>query len=194
MFPHVSRAPDKAKMENPPPFLKWNSVLPFPSLPPHWLRVPWDTVPCPILMVGKHILIDALTCLYEWMCVCECVYVRACVQSLNEDACRNDAAEQRRLVVLCFLRLAWWVIYPLRWTDGLGSWNSSWEPGKDTNGRWLIDRGGKRMGWYWYHHWCNMIEVPAESGAFFLCHLHQEIGKKRPKQKEWFICGILIEW
>lgn len=89
--------PDKAKMENPPLFkvlhMKLPSLLSFP-LPTPTLRFPWDAVPCPILMVGKHILIDAPACL--------CVCVSVCVQSLNEDAFRSEAAEQRPLVVLYF--------------------------------------------------------------------------------------------
>lgn len=51
--------------------MKLPSLLSFP-LPTPTLRVPWDAVPCPILMVGKHILIDAPACLCDWVCVCVC--------------------------------------------------------------------------------------------------------------------------
>lgn len=51
--------------------MKLPSLLSFP-LPTLTLRVPWDVVPCPILMVGKHILIDTLACLCGWACVCVC--------------------------------------------------------------------------------------------------------------------------
>lgn len=51
-----------------------------PPTPP--FRIPWDTGPCPILMVGKHILIDA------------------CVLKPNEKICQSDTQEQKAVITV----------------------------------------------------------------------------------------------
>lgn len=95
------QAPWQSEMENPPlsECCTWVSLLPFPSLCPHRLPgIPRDAVPCPVLMVGKQILIDA------------------CVLNPNQKGCWSDTAEQSAVIYCIFLRSAWWFIYPLRWT------------------------------------------------------------------------------
>lgn len=62
--------------------------------------------------------------------------------------------EQKSVIVI--LWLVWWLIYSETWT---GILEPLWKLRKDTNGRWLIDNWGNRLVWYWYHHWCNVIEM-----------------------------------
>lgn len=119
------------------------SPLSFPPSTPA-LVIPWDTVPYPILMVGKHILIDA------------CVHV---VNSNKE----KKLEEQKSVIVI--LWLAWWLIYSETWT---GILEPLWKLRKDTNGRWLIGNWGKWLLWYWYHHWCNVIEMVMRHNVFLL--------------------------
>lgn len=66
----------QSKMEN-PPLLKCCTSPPSPlsvALPTRTFVIPWDTVPHPILIVGKHILIDARVCI---------------------EVCRSDTQEHR---------------------------------------------------------------------------------------------------
>lgn len=74
----------QSKMEN-PPLLKCCTWVPPSSLsvalPTQTFVIPWDTVPCPILIVGKHILINA--------CVCT-------------EVCRSDTQEHKDSDLLYF--------------------------------------------------------------------------------------------
>lgn len=110
------------------------SLLSFPLLTPTFV-IPWDTVPRPILMVGKHILIDA------------------CVLNPNEKVGWRDTREQKA-VSYCIFAVG--LMTHLSWNM---DWNPSGSPVKDTNGRWLIGNWGKWLLWYWYYHWCNVIEM-----------------------------------
>lgn len=86
------------------------SLLSFP-LPTPATGIPWDTVPCPIWMVGKHILIDG----------------RVRVQSPNENVCWSDTGNKRQLVIVLFCG---WPDDSFTLRERLGTWNHFWKPGK----------------------------------------------------------------
>lgn len=74
----------QSKMENPPLLKCCTWVPPSPlsvALPTRTFVIPWDTVPCPILIEGKHILINA--------CVCT-------------EVCRSDTQEHKDSDLLYF--------------------------------------------------------------------------------------------
>ncbi len=108
MFPHVSRAPDKAREQDGEPSSFKVLHMSLPSLfsfrlPTPTFEIPRDTVPCPILMVGKHILIDA----------------RVRVLNPNEKVRRSDT-QQQKAVSYC--------IFAVGLMTHLSS-NMDWDPG-----------------------------------------------------------------
>lgn len=89
------------------------SLLSFP-LPTPTIGIPWDTVPCPIWMVGKHILIDG----------------RVRVQSPNENVCWSDTGGKKAVSYCFFCFFCGWLDDSFTLKDRLGTWNLFWKPGK----------------------------------------------------------------
>lgn len=153
MFPHVSRPPDKARWRTllfKELHMTLPSLLSFP-LPTPTRGIPWDTVPRPILMVGKHILIDA------------------CVRVWRPDENAGVTQGNKRQLVIVFFVVGMMTHLSSKMDRHPGT--PSGGLAKDTNGRWLIGNWGKWLLWYWNHHWCNVIEMTMTYVSFCFYHV-----------------------
>lgn len=164
------QAPWQSKMENPPSFkvlhMSLPSLLSFPLHTPTQ-RIPWDTVPRPILMVGKLSML-----------VHECV----CVPHPNVNVFWNNTAGTKGHSYFIYL----FVFFVVDLMTHLSS-KMDWDPGtpseslrKDTNRRWLIGSSGQWLV-YLYHHWCNMIKLEAELELFHLCSWGEKRSERNNK-------------
>ena len=180
------QAPWQSKMENPPSFkvlhMSLPSLLSFP-LPTPTFRDPKGHRPCVQSWWWENaILIDGP----KW-----------------KSRLEWHTGNKRQLVIVFFFVAVGLMTH-------LSS-NMDWDPGspserpvKDTNGRWLIGNWGKWLLWYWYHHWCNVIEMAMTHNhilaAYIILHEAeywvQNRGEswKNPRNCSFILVLVLTYW